>query len=89
MKVSVYGTPACVQCRAVKRKLTAEGVPFEDVDLSRPEAADTLATFKHEYGDPLHLPLVIAYGPDWDTAFQGYDPGQLEDLVLRHRARTI
>ena len=31
--VIVWSKPSCVQCTAVKRRLTEAGVPFEEYDL--------------------------------------------------------
>ena len=34
-RVTVYSTPTCPSCHAVKRYLRQRGVPFRDVDVSR------------------------------------------------------
>lgn len=34
-QVTVYSTPTCPWCHAVKRYLRQRGVPFRDVDVSR------------------------------------------------------
>lgn len=46
--IVVYSKPACVQCTAVKRRLTAAGVPFVELDLTAPEQAAQLEHFKAE-----------------------------------------
>lgn len=33
-RVTVYSTPACSSCQAVKEHLRAHAIPFDDVDLS-------------------------------------------------------
>lgn len=34
-RVTVYSTPTCPWCQAVKRYLRQRGIPFRDVDVSR------------------------------------------------------
>lgn len=38
--VVLYSTPTCPDCLAVKRWLTAQGVSFEERDLSDPQVAE-------------------------------------------------
>ncbi|MEX1663657.1 glutaredoxin family protein [Thioclava sp. 15-R06ZXC-3] len=46
-EVIVYTSPGCPDCAAVKRYLDAQGVAFEERDLSRPGLADEA---KSRYG---------------------------------------
>lgn len=89
MEVRVYTSPLCQPCRATKRKLTAEGVPFVEIDLTEPQHADTLADMKAAYGDPLRMPVVEVIDMGRTYVWQEFRPDLLEETVQRHRARTI
>ncbi|TDK51262.1 glutaredoxin-like protein NrdH [Antarcticimicrobium luteum] len=39
MSITVYSKPACVQCTATTRALTARGIAFDLVDLTEDDAA--------------------------------------------------
>jgi glutaredoxin 3 len=39
MKVKVYSTPVCPWCQAAKDFLTAQNIPFENIDVSQNEKA--------------------------------------------------
>ena len=39
MTVTVYTKPACVQCDATKRALTAAGIPYRTIDLTEDAGA--------------------------------------------------
>lgn len=34
MKIKVYGTPSCVECKALKEWMKQEGIEFEEIDVS-------------------------------------------------------
>ena len=38
-RVILFTTPSCTYCRAAKRYLREQGVPFKDVDVSRDSSA--------------------------------------------------
>lgn len=71
-KIIVYSLPACVQCTATKRKLTALEAEFEVIDVSLEENAEHLAKMK-ELGY-LQAPVVFAGDEHWG----GYQPDKLE-----------
>ncbi|MEQ3624214.1 MAG: glutaredoxin-like protein NrdH [Celeribacter sp.] len=41
MTITVYSKPACVQCTATTRALSARGLDFEVIDLTEDDAAMT------------------------------------------------
>ena len=42
MKVTVYSTQSCPRCEQLKAALTKAGVPFDNQDMSTPEALTEL-----------------------------------------------
>lgn len=77
--VTVYSKPACVGCTAVKRKLTEKGVPFTEESLLDEANLEAAKALGH-----MQAPVVI-HG---EFHFSGYNPGEVEALVLRHRAEV-
>lgn len=47
-QITVYSTPTCFPCRAAKRRLDREGIPYASVDLT--EDAEALADLKRSLG---------------------------------------
>jgi glutaredoxin-like protein NrdH len=77
---TVYTLPSCPQCTATKRKLTELGIPFEVVDLSEPEQADTLVEFKAM--GLLSAPIVETVPADGTPqVWSGYRPDLLAALA--------
>lgn len=53
-RVTVFSTPGCHNCRAVREYLSARKIAFDDVDLTRdPEAARVLAEETGQVGAPV------------------------------------
>lgn len=44
MTITVYSTPACVQCTATTRALSAQGLSFDVIDLTADGAAMAMVT---------------------------------------------
>ncbi|MCC5969264.1 MAG: glutaredoxin-like protein NrdH [Pararhodobacter sp.] len=71
MTITVYSKPACVQCTATTRALTARGLDFEVIDLTLDDAALSQVT---EMGYR-QAPVVVAGASHW----AGFRP----DLISR------
>lgn len=77
--ITVYTRPACVQCNATKRKLTAEGLDWTAVDLSQDEeTADRL----REAG---HMQAPVVETPEGET-WSGFRPDLIAQYADRQRA---
>lgn len=79
--IVVWTKPACVQCTAVKRRLTEAGVPFEERDLTAPENAKDLA---HFVGIGYRSAPITEYG---DIAVPGFVPSEIDRVVEAWRER--
>lgn len=71
VSITVYSKPACVQCTATTRALTAKGLPFHVVDLTQDDAAMEMVT-RLGYRQ---APVVVAGPEHW----AGFRP----DLISR------
>lgn len=72
-KVTVYTTPACVQCHTTKRLLDKYGIVYQEIDLSKD--ADSM-----EYVRSLgytQAPVVEYDGNHWS----GFRHGLLQNLI--------
>ncbi|WKN53787.1 glutaredoxin domain-containing protein [Rhodococcus opacus] len=77
MSVTVYSSPACMPCRATKRKLDELGVEYTSVDLAvDPDAADDLKKLGH-----LETPVVIARLNSGVEHWSGHRPDRLTQLA--------
>ena len=79
--IVVWTKPACVQCTAVKRRLTEAGVPFEERDLTAPENAKDLA---HFVGIGYRSAPITEYG---EIAVPGFVPSEIDRVVEAWRER--
>ncbi len=61
MTITVYSKPACVQCTATTRALSARGLDYRVIDLTEDEAAFARVT---ELGYR-QVPVVIAGENHW------------------------
>lgn len=75
--VRVYTTPACQQCTATTRKLTALGVAFTAIDLTDPENAAERDYVVNDLGHAA-APVVEV---DGDDHWSGYRPDRLAALA--------
>lgn len=84
MNVIVWTKPVCQQCRMVKHRLTAAGVPFEERDLTAPEAANDLEHFRSlGYTSA----PITEYGP---LAVPGFIPAEIDQVIAAWRdAQTV
>lgn len=79
-EITVWSKPNCQQCVAVKRRLSAAGVPFEERDITAPENARDLDHFK---GIGYSSAPITEYGI---IAFPGFDPGAVDALIAAWKA---
>ncbi|EKT83058.1 NrdH-like glutaredoxin [Rhodococcus phage Mbo4] len=77
MSVTVYSSPACMPCRATKRKLDELGVEYTSVDLADdPTAADDLKKLGH-----LETPVVLVRLNSGVEHWSGHRPDRLTQLA--------
>lgn len=73
MSVTVYSKPACVQCTATTRAMTAKGVAYDVVDLTRdPEALRKVTEMGYR-----NAPVVIAGDQHW----AGFRPDMIDRIA--------
>ncbi len=77
----VYTTPTCPWCRRVKEYLSAQGVPYRDVDVSRDQqAAQDMVRRTGQMG----VPVTVLDG----EAVVGFDKPRLEALLAARAKRA-
>lgn len=81
-KPTIFSQPGCVQCTAVKRKLSEKGVEYQEVDAS--EVPEALALVKDEWGYQ-RVPVTYFQGEH----FGGYDPYKVEALIEAYHSETV
>jgi glutaredoxin-like protein NrdH len=77
--VIVWTKPACVQCRMVKFRLEAAGVPFTEQDLTAPSAAKDLEHFR---GLGYTSAPITEYG---GIAVPGFMPTEIDRVIAAWR----
>lgn len=77
--VIVWTKPACVQCTAVKRRLTEANVPFVERDLTHPDNASDLEYFQ-KLG--YRSAPITEHGT---TAVPGYAPAEIDRIIAAWR----
>lgn len=75
-KPTVFSKPGCGQCSAVKRKLTAAGIEYQEIDSSQNEEAKSLLTEDWGYAG---VPVTYYKGEH----FYGYNPDRVDDLIQK------
>lgn len=78
-EITVWTKPACVQCTAVKRRLTEAGVPFTEHDLTAEENAGDLEYFQ-KLG--YRSAPITEHG---DVAVPGYVPADIDRIIAAWR----
>lgn len=81
--VTVWTKPSCQQCRLVKFRLQAAGVPFEEEDLTAPENAKDLEHFR---GLGYASAPITEYG---GIAVPGFMPSEIDRVIEAWRADQI
>lgn len=75
MRVTVYSTPNCMQCRQTKNMFDKAGVVYDSIDLTQhPELADAFREAGH-----LQAPIVVADEQTWS----GFRYGKITALIQR------
>lgn len=73
MRVTVYSTPNCVQCRQTKAMFDRAGVVYDNIDLTQhPELADQFKELGYT-----QAPIVVA----GETTWSGFRHGKITQLV--------
>lgn len=78
--ITVWTKPNCVQCTAVKRRLTDAGVPFTERDLTAPEHEKDLEHFK---GIGYATAPITEHGI---VAVPGFVPAEIDLIIAAWRA---
>lgn len=73
MKVTVYSTPVCVQCKMTTRELDKRGVAYDVVDLSK----DEVAMMRMKALGFMQAPIVEVGDERWS----GFQPSRIQSLV--------
>lgn len=92
MTITVWETPSCVQCKMTKRKFDTEGTVYDRKDLSAPENAETLQSFREKLGGSadamLQMPVVTTSTETWT----GYQPDKIKQVAQQqahHYSATV
>ena len=72
MSITVYSKPACVQCTATTRALTARGIDYDVIDLTQDDAAMEMVTGLGYR----QAPVVVAGDSHW----AGFRPDMINGL---------
>lgn len=72
MSITVYTTPACVQCNATKKHLDRRGLEYEVVDLSTNPAV-LQALLEEGYSQA----PIVRHG---DKTWSGYRPADIDAI---------
>ena len=72
--IAVYSMPNCEPCKATKKWLARNGIPFEERDVSSSSDAHLAALQRLGYRS---VPVVVAGTQHW----QGFDPSRLRSLA--------
>lgn len=72
MSITVYSKPACVQCTATTRALTARGIDYDLIDLTEDSAAMEMVTGLGYR----QAPVVVAGENHW----AGFRPDMISSL---------
>jgi glutaredoxin-like protein NrdH len=79
--IILWSKPSCVQCTAVKRRLTEAGVPFTERDLTDPENASDLEYFQ---GLGYRQAPITEHGA---SAVPEYVPAEIDRIIAAWRGR--
>lgn len=75
MKVTLYTTPNCVQCRQTAKQLERRGIVFDSLNLeNHPELLDQFKSLGYT-----SAPIVVADGMSWS----GFRMNKIEDLAKK------
>lgn len=75
--IVIYSTPACVQCTATKREMDRKGLSYDEVDLTKDEAA-----YKAVKGMGYQQAPVVVVGEDHWSGFRPDKIGALASELV-------
>ena len=79
MKITIYTTPSCVQCRQTKKMFDDSKVTYDSIDLTQhPELAEQ---FKE--AGLLQAPIVIASSDSGTTRWSGFRYDKIKATIAR------
>lgn len=81
--VIVWTKPACQQCRLVKQRLDAAGVPYVEADLTAPEHAKDL---QHFTGLGYRSAPITEYG---GIAVPGFMPTEIDRVITAWKSANV
>lgn len=81
MNVHVFTNPNCQQCDATKRRLTKEGIPYEEAPLS--ERPNALAYAKEQGWTTAPVVLVFSEYGEIVEGWSGFRPDKIKALAQR------
>lgn len=73
-KITMYTTPTCVFCPAIKQFLSKNNIPYTEIDVSKDEAA--LEEMKNISGQ-MSVPVTVI----GDEVITGYDKKKLQKAL--------
>ena len=74
MQVKVYSTPGCPYCKMAKEYLSSKGVTFQDIDVSRDQAAvEEMVKISGQMG----VPVILVD----DNIIIGFDQTRIDLLI--------
>lgn len=75
-QITVYSKPVCPGCTAVKRRLDGDGLPYNEVDMTKDPAALEMVKGLGYAQAP-----VVVYQDGTDVHhFSGFNPGEMATL---------
>lgn len=74
-KVTIFSTPTCPYCKQAKEFLSANGVDFEDVDVSADREA--LKRMRELSGGARSVPVIVVD----DVVLVGYEEAELKKIL--------
>ena len=77
--VTVYGKPACVQCRQTETVIEKAGVPFQKVDLT--QDLEAFAAVKELGYASAPVVVVRPAGADSDVHWSGFRPDLIATFI--------
>jgi len=84
LDIRIYSTPVCPNCKALKTALESRGVPYQEVDLSTPQALTELAM----QGVFATAAPVLQVGNRFYTPEELFPQGRLNNRILEELAAS-
>ncbi len=79
MKIKIYSTPVCSYCHLLKDHLKKHNVEFEDVDVSKDQAAgQEMVNKSGQMGVPVS---IITTDDGKEEIITGFDKAKIDELL--------